>query len=154
MEAMLLLFIGAILGALIALPVNSILQSPVDNLLSNGYKTLIGIPKGQDLRGTWHVEYDIEDRKENFDIKLKQIGSRVWGDTTQTAPSGFLFKLQGRFVRDVLAFNWIDASPNGTSHGVFMGTLNNDRKNTVDAQWLGFDQHHNIQGGKIEWRKT
>lgn len=154
MDAVLLLVAGAILGALIALPVNSLLQSPVDNLFSNGNRTLIGISKGHDLRGLWHVEYKIEGRTEKFDIKLKQISSRVWGDTTQTDPSHFRFKLQGRFVGNVLAFNWVDVDPNGTSHGVFLGTLDTDRKNTVDAQWLGFDAHNAIQGGKITWRKA
>lgn len=154
MDGFQLLLAGAILGALIALPVNSLLQSPVDNLLSNGHRTLIGISRGQDLRGKWHVEYEIEGRTEKFDIKLKQIGSRVWGDTTETDPSRFFFKLQGRFVGSVLVLNWIDADSNGISHGVFLGTLDPGRKGTVGAQWLGFDRNNTIQGGKIVWNKV
>lgn len=126
----LLSFAGAGLGPLIALPVTSTLQSPVDNLISTGPRGLIGIRNGEDLRGNWHVEYDIEGRKEIFDIKLKQIGSRVWGNSAITVPSEFSFKLQGRFVDSVLTLNWIDADLNGISHGVFLGTLDTDRKHS------------------------
>src|SRR6266480_1598767 len=87
-------------------------------------------------------------RKPRHQTKTNRL--KGLGDTPQTNPSHFLFKLKGRFVGNVLAFNWIDADPNGTPHGVFLGTLDTDRRNTVDAQWLGFDAHNAIHGGKIK----
>jgi hypothetical protein len=143
---------GALLGLLLALFIEPLLQDKTEVLLVRAVGRF-WIRRKKSLAGDWRFVWTKDgtqlSRADETTVRLSAVGARVAG---RFAWKGRNYWLLGRRETDeFISGTYLDERAGLTFHGAFHLKVNPNEE-TMAGRWMGFDSTHRIVEGPWEWR--
>ena len=148
---MILAIFGAILGFLLALFVQPVVQPHVDKALA---KSPVVFRRKRSISGlwaqTWHVNSENYPDSNPSEILLRQVGGSVSGQLTA---QNRIYRVEGAVEGNYFTGIWRDSEAGHTYHGTFqLRILPN--ANEMKGTWIGFRTNGEIQSNSWVWTRA
>jgi hypothetical protein len=153
MDQVLLALFGALVGFLLALIAQPVLQPRVDGLLAK-LPFSIAIRRKRSIAGqwkqTWFAESTNYPRENTSEILLRQVGGSVSG---ALVAQGRTYRVEGNVEGDYFTGVWRDSEAGHTYHGAFQVRIY-PNANHMDGTWIGYRTNGEIQSNRWEWNRV